>query len=188
MWFTRSASRPQMSIMSNLALAFAATALGVLGAASAGAKELNFSSSIGVKFGFGPVTILTGCGVATINGSGTGSHLDQVHIEPTGSANGMPIPVTDPEVTGTLASYIVDGVSVGVGTLAPPSAVTGNGTLNLLALAGVARVCMISSGCASSLPLNLSRGSGAAGIGVGGIVTAGYLGPVRISLVNAPWQ
>lgn len=156
-------------------------------AGSASAAILDAMTSTGTKLGFGKVGITTGAGVVTVNGSLGGDHLNTLRIAPTDPMDAAPVPVTDPESTGTIASNIVDGGEGLGGTFAP---ISGGGPLtqNTLGIAGIARVCLVAQGCGLSLNLILTQNTGATGVGVGGLITVGGAGPIRISLVNSPWQ
>lgn len=156
-------------------------------AGNASAAILEVAASTGTKLGFGKVTLTTGSGIVTVNQSAGGDHLNTLRLAPTDPMDSEPVPVTDPETTGTVASNIVDGGFGRGGTFAP---ISGGGALtqNQLALAGVARVCLIFTGCGQSLPLILTVNNGATGVGVGGLITVGGAGPVRVSLINSPWQ
>ena len=60
---------------------------------------------------------------------------------------------------------------------------------------GVVKICLLSTACTQFLPLVLNQpttvngvpGTGSKGVGVGGMVTAGGYGGIRISLQAAPW-
>ncbi len=174
-----------IAVIGMVALTFAVTA---------SARPYKVQSSIGTKLGFGKVGITTATGVVTVNqsnaGMSGGGHLDTLRIAPTDPADASPAPVTDPEVTGTIASNIVDGAFGRGGTFAPISgaALSNPLTQNTLGIAGVTRVCLVVSGCGALLPLILTRNNGAIGVGVGGTVTVGGTGAIRISLINSPWQ
>ncbi len=170
-----------IAVIGMVALAFAVTA---------SARPYKVNSSIGTKLGFGKVGITTSTGVVTVNSSNAGMHLDTLRIAPTDPADSSPAPVTDPETTGTIASNIVDGARGLGGTFAPISgaALSNPLTQNTLGIAGVTRVCLVVSGCGALLPLALTRNNGAIGVGIGGTVTVGGTGAIRISLINSPWQ
>jgi hypothetical protein len=159
-------------------------------AGTAVAKLSDTIWSTGTKLGFGKVGLATGTGVVTINGSFGGDHLTTLRIAPTDPMSGEPVPVTDPESTATVGTNIVDGVHGRGGTFAPISgaAMSSPLTQNMLPIAGVARVCLLFAGCGSSLNLPLTQNDGATGVGVGGLITIGGPGTIRISLVNSPWQ
>jgi hypothetical protein len=163
-------------------------ALGMSG--SALAAILDTTSSTGTKLGFGKVGITTASGVVTVNQSLGGDHLNTLRVAPTDPMDSEPVPVTDPESTASVASNIVDGGQGLGGTFAPISgaAMSSPLTQNVLGIAGVARVCLVFAGCGSSLNLILTQNTGATGVGVGGLITIGGAGAIRISLVNSPWQ
>jgi hypothetical protein len=48
-------------------------------------------------------------------------------------------------------------------------------------------VCLLIPGCATNISLNNTTNNGNTGVGVGGLLTVGKFGSVRISLVNGPW-
>jgi hypothetical protein len=174
-------------------LSFAVIGLVTLAVAvTASARPYEVVSTVGTKLGFGKVGTTTATGVVTVNSSNSGIHLDTLRLAPTDPADSSPAPVTDPETTGTIASNIVDGAVGAGGVFAPISgaAMSQPLTQNVLALGGIARVCLVLPGCGSSLPLILTTGAGTTqiGVGIGGTVTVGFPGPVRISLVNSPWQ
>ena len=60
---------------------------------------------------------------------------------------------------------------------------------------GLVKVCLLSYDCTTYLPIILNQpttvngvpGTGTKGVGVGGLITAGAYGGVRISLQAAPW-
>lgn len=162
--------------------------LAVLGffASEASASVAPWLGTATTKLGAGAPSNLTGLGVATINGSGPvlTAHLNTLRIAGgiTGS-NG--VPVTDPEVTGTIRT-IATAATIGSGTFAP---ISGGGPLtqNTLPVGGTAKICLILAGCPNFLALPLTTNAGNTGVGVMGTVTVGGAGPLRISLQNNPW-
>ena len=82
--------------------------------------------------------------------------------------------------------------TVGTGTLGPISggAQSSPLTKNVLPVGGLAKFCLLSPACGTNLPLMLTQHTGATGtkgVGIGGILTIGGTGPVRISIEAAPW-
>ncbi|MBW2290599.1 MAG: hypothetical protein JRG90_22665, partial [Deltaproteobacteria bacterium] len=129
---------------------------------------------------------MQGSGVSTVNNSGGGSHLNTLRIAGGITGSGT-IPVTDPDTTGTIASIQIKA-TIGTGTL---SGISGAPPLNppaTLPVKGFTRVCLF-TGCSTTgfLPLNNTTNSGATGIGVGGLLTLGNAGAIRISIINGPW-
>jgi hypothetical protein len=151
----------------------------------------------------------TGIGVTTLTTTASGDHLNTLSLG-TGTQGGIPglslntvLPVTDPVVSnGGIVSVRLTGVRQGVvpgpgnnlGVLGPVSGAIGStstpaGGLGTIPLQGGARICLLVPGCASNLPLNLGAtvNGVAVGVGVGGILTIGQLGTIRISLLGAPY-
>jgi hypothetical protein len=127
-------------------------------------------------------------GVATVLDNGNGATLQT--LRPLGTALGTDVYlVTDPEA-GSLAAIRLEA-SVGIGTLAPfdpPAALSERQLVqNALAIRGVLRLCFLSATCPGSIPSPLGSAAGAAGVGVGGFVTAIGPGSARISVEGAPW-
>jgi len=161
---------------------FAAVLL-VLTAGQAGASPTPPRGTL--ELDFGPLETLRFPGrYVSVSRSSGGSHLSTLRFY-TGSSRGFTgsgiIPVTDPESTPTVRSIRVTA-TLGTGTLtgiagAPPLG------RDELAVKGFARVCLFSQGCYENLTLN----DGNTGVGVGGLLTLGALGPFRISIENAPW-
>jgi len=140
----------------------------------------------------------TGTGVATVNGSGGGGHLNTLQLsKPFASLNTI-IPVTDPIVTaGGIVQLRLTSVrniaSQQGGVFAPISGAIQNTsnqlTIKTMPIDGTVRICMFTLDCASSLDWDLGQTSGGVfvGVGVGGVITIGTFGAIRISLFGAPW-
>jgi hypothetical protein len=135
--------------------------------------------------------VMTGSGVATINNSSS-NHLNMLRLAG-GITGSLTIPVTDPETTGTIPSIRIQA-TLGTGTL---SRFEHNTTTDpshhyldphrTLPVPGFTRVCLLTTTCVANLPLNNTTNNGQTGVGVGGILTLGGFGPIRISLINQPW-
>jgi hypothetical protein len=130
-----------------------------------------------------------------------------VNAPPNGAVPGLSLntilPVTDPIVSnGGIVSVRLTGVRQGVvpgpqnagGVLGPisgaiASTTTPSGGLGTIPSQGMARICLVVPGCAGNLPLELGAtvNGVAVGLGVGGILTIGQLGMIRISVVGAPY-
>jgi hypothetical protein len=52
---------------------------------------------------------------------------------------------------------------------------------------GFTRVCLLTADCATNISLNATTNNGNTGLGIGGLLTVGKFGQVRISMVNGPW-
>jgi hypothetical protein len=160
-----------------LALAFAGTA---------NAKTLGWHGTLDLDLGALETLRLGGSGVATINNSSGGNHLNTMRLAGGITGSGT-IPVTDPDTTGTIPSIIITA-TLGTGTL---SGISGAPPLNppaTLPVGGFTRVCLF-TGCDAGtfLALNNTTNNGATGIGVGGLLTLGGKGNIRISITNGPW-
>ena len=133
-----------------------------------------------------PAVVFTGMGVSAVNGSASGGHLTTLRIA--GGISGTQlVPVTDPEVSATLTGLRATA-TLGTGTLRPfgGSAPVSQPQLTqrVLPVFGLARLCL-AAGCTSRLDLPLAQGS--RGVGVGGLITVGGGGSIRLSLEAAPW-
>jgi len=161
----------------------------VLGlAGSAGAKTLGWHGTLDLDLGALETLRIDGSGVATVNNSSGGSHLNTMRIEGGITGSGTVL-VTDPDtiavlpsirMTATLGTATISGIS-GAPPLNPP------GTLPVK---GFTRVCLL-LGCDSESPvltLNNTTNNGATGIGIGGLLTLGQFGNIiRISIQAGPW-
>lgn len=170
------------------------------------ASTWTFDGRVVLQFSnLGRVRVLaTGTGVAIVNGSGTGTHLNTLSIaEATGTLNTV-VPVTDPIVTAggivevRLTSVMgFDGALQGGqgGIFGPVSGAIQNTaaqlTMNTAAVVGSVRICLFYAGCNSgSLDQDLDQTNGTGmhiGGGVGGLITLGGSGAIRISILGAPW-
>ena len=181
------------------------TALLVLGmAGTASAAVLNWSGTLVVDmvdFGSGTAT---GGGVATINSStgGVPAHLNTLRLAASrGHVAGSSINyVTDPDTAGNgVAAVAFEGIQGGTGTLGPISGgavSTSLLTQNRMPFFGVAKVCILSTACTTALTVpftgptttvNGGTGTGIKGLGIGGMLTLGGYGGIRMSMQHAPW-
>jgi len=180
-------------------------------AGQASAKIMDTWTRISVQFtNLGRATATdTGVGVTTLTTTAAGDHLNTLSLG-TGTQGGVPglslntvLPVTDPIVSaGGIVSVrltnvrqgIVAGPQNNLGVLGPvsgaiASTTTPSGSLGTIPTQGMARICLVVPGCSGNLPLELGatvNGVGV-GMGVGGILTIGQLGMIRISVVGAPY-
>ncbi len=165
-----------------------AIATGSFQSATVRAELMQIEGTVSFNYlAFGrPQVQVTATGVADVNKGGPDFALNTLGIAG-GISGSVGVPVTDPEVTGSVASIRWD-VAVGTGSLAPfasPYPLT----RNALPLHGSVRLCLISASCISSeLLMPFTQSHGAAGIGVGGSF-APLLGSkvVAISVEAAPW-
>lgn len=170
-----------------------ATALLVLaGAGPSSAAPLKWHGTLQIRIGQLPPIGVNGSGVATVNGSSGYGHLNRLFADG-GFASGQTVVVTDPEVTvDGIISIRATVTRFGPGSLGNLS---GGGPLApaVLPVAGLAKVCLFDPNCLPGgfIPLSLTQhtsGSGTRGLGVGGLVTAGQAGMIRISIVANPWS
>jgi hypothetical protein len=140
--------------------------------------------------GTGPPIIFHASGIATVNGSTGYGHLNKLYnLSPfTGVTQ---VPVTDPEVTqGTGIVAIAASLTGGGGTA---SNISGGGAINTnWRVLGRTKVCLYDPNCLPGgfLPLTLfnhQTASTSQGLGIGGLLSIGGFGSIRISVVFNPW-
>ncbi len=164
--------------------------LAVAVAGVANAAPLKWEGTLKLELGTLPTVFFNGNGVATVNGSSGFGHLSTVRVAG-GITGATSVPITDPD---TLADGIVEiqvTATLGTGTF---GAISGGGpiTPDTLPIPGVARVCLFDPACnpGGFLPLDLTfhtAGSFDGGLGVGGLLTIGGAGAIRISIIANPW-
>jgi hypothetical protein len=156
------------------------------GPAAAGPRDFEAEIAL-VLPGLGGRVVAQGQGVAQLGGV---TQLETLSLD--GFVAGSTIvPVTDPLVSnGGLVAVRLDA-SLRTGDLridpfAPPwsEPALADGAL---ALRGEIRLCLVLLDCSTGIALPLSAGPGTRGLGVGGIVTVGGSGTVRLSLYGAPF-
>ena len=151
----------------------------------------------------------TGIGVTTLTTTAAGDHLNTVsqgtktqNAIPGLSLNGI-LPVTDPIVSnGGIVSIRLTNIRQGFvpgpqnnhGAAGPISGAIGStttptGGIGTAPSQGMVRICLLVQGCAGNLPLDVGAtvNGVAVGGGVGGILTIGQLGTIRISILGAPY-
>jgi hypothetical protein len=180
----------------------AATSIAVGAAGVASAAPLNWEGTLTVIIADNPPVSVTGGGVATVNHSAGGipAHLSTLRLAASrGNVAGTEtVVITDPEVAGNGVAAIVVDADLGTGTFSPISggaASTVVLTRDVLPMRGVAKICLLSTSCTAWVELGLTEpttvngvpGTGTRGVGVGGLLTAGGYGGIRISLQAAPW-
>jgi hypothetical protein len=151
----------------------------------------------------------TGVGVTTLTTTASGDHLNTMSGG-TNTQNGIPglslngvLPVTDPIVSnGGIVSVRLTNIRQGFvpGPDGNPNAVgpisgaiatttTPAGGIATVPSQGMVRICLLVAGCATNLPLDAGQtvNGVAKGGGVGGILTIGGLGTIKISILGAPY-
>jgi hypothetical protein len=170
----------------------------------------NLARATASDSGVGVTTLTTSGGLLHLNtiSIGTG-HRDDPHTgaNPNGAVPGITLntvlPVTDPVVSnGGIVSVRLTGVRQGrvpgpggnMGVGAPvsgaiASSTTPAGGLATIPTTGMVRICLLAIGCGTNLPLDVGKtvNGVAQGGGVGGILTIGQLGAIRISILGAPY-
>jgi hypothetical protein len=158
-------------------------ALGLAGAAAA--SPLKYQGTTTSKLGAARVkdNRITSSGVATVNMSGGGGLLHTLRLP--GNVTGSNYnPVTDPDTSGTIKTIGVEGTRM-TGTIAdfqnPPL------TSNKMLIKGFIRLCILTSDCSTPFDIPMSLNDGHTGFGVGGLITKGGAGFIRVSIEAAPW-
>ena len=124
--------------------------------------------------------------LATHQGASGGNHLNTLRLAGGITGSGT-APVTDPDTTPQIADIKISA-TLGTGKLSGISGVPPLNPPATLGIRGFTRVCLF-AGCdiTGFLPLNNTTNGGATGIGIGGLLTMGKFGEIRISIVNGPW-
>jgi hypothetical protein len=174
--------------------------LGIAGAANA--ALLNWEGTSTTLLADYPPGLLYGGGVATVNGSSEviPAHLSTRRLAASRGQIGGTFTriVTDPDTLANgVAALVYSNVRGGTGTqfsLSGGAASTSAGG-GQSPIYGVIKICLLSTACTQFLPLVLNQpttvngvpGTGSKGIGIGGLLTAGGYGGIRISVQAAPW-
>jgi hypothetical protein len=107
--------------------------------------------------------------------------------------------ITDPDtIANGLGAINFENMQGGTGTfggISGGAASTGAMTPNTMPIRGVVKICLLSSACTQYLALPFTApttvngvpGGGIQGIGIGGMLTVGGYGGIRMSLHHAPW-
>lgn len=171
-----------------LARFLVATLAVALAADRASAELLAFEGRLlAVLPGLGEAEVASGTGVAQIDGI----QLGRVEILGADIAGSAGLPVTDPTaapVTSIRVAASLRGGAFDIDPFAPPfgePAITDGS----LVFPGAVRICMLVpplAPCVAGFSIDLTKGSGSIGIGIGGLLTAGGSGTLRVSLYGAP--
>jgi hypothetical protein len=152
---------------------FAITTLGSSTPATAGL--VGFNGEIAIRVGTLDPVVVSGVGVATVNGSAAGIHLNSFVLPASPFATtGLVVPVADPSAFAIAITAHNGGGAFAGGT--------GTGTLGgSMPILGVAKVCLFGTCSAAlanlSVPLSV--------VGMGGVAIA--TGAVNVTVVGAPW-
>ena len=162
-------------------------------AGTAGASALKWHGTLGLDLGNLETAVITGTGVATVNNTSGNTHLNTMTLAGGITGVAKPIIVTDPDTSGTIPSIRVTA-TLGTGTLTGLSGGAPGG--GVVAIPGLARVCLLAIGCngnpsfplvPDSIDLALTKNAGATGVGVGGLLTTLGAGSIRFSIQAHPW-
>jgi hypothetical protein len=176
----------------------------VLLAIPASAIQMQFVGEAAIEFvNLGSQTATdTGTGVAIVNGSSGGpGHLNTLTLTTNYATIDGVIDVTDPIVTAggiveirlTSLKAQPSGAGGRGGSFGPISGALQNTSLaggGTLASSGTVRLCLFVPGCTgANLSSSLAQTVNGVrtGAGIGGVVTIGAFGPIRVSLLGAPW-
>jgi hypothetical protein len=187
--------------MRKLLVLFSAMLVSVAGlAGTAGAVTLEWHGTMGVDLGNLAKVQIRGTGKSIVTGHGASYNLETMKITdsnvagpgvkfPPGTSN--VVDVTDPDTSGLIPTIFVTAtLKTGTITGIVKTPLAGGGTIPV---AGLARVCLLTAGCAGLfIPLDLTEpttmGGEIEGLGIGGLITALGIGAIRISVQAAPWQ
>jgi hypothetical protein len=132
-------------------------------AGPAAAAPLNWSGTMTARLADLPNLVVTGGGVATVNGAGAaGGHLGPVKLAASrGHVTGTDtVIITDPETAGNGIAAIIIEFQPRTGTIGPISgavASTAALTQRSMPIGGVAKICLLSTVCTDFLPLLLTQ-------------------------------
>jgi hypothetical protein len=167
---------------------------------TAGAATLEWSGTFQTTIGDFPKDswVGTGTGVATVNGTAGGQHLNTLVLPGGGIIQSGTAPQTDPE-NATLITLRIDPnqpLILPRGTIGSAlSPISGGPISAVLTGAGLQpnnarfQQCILFPGCASYLPIPVTK-NGTTGAGVGGTITVNTFSPgpgLKLSVVGAPW-
>lgn len=161
------------SLVARAAVVALALAIGIAGS-RAQAATLGWSGELAIRVGTLDAIPVNGAGIATVNGSSSGVHLDALEIDASDFATAtLVVPQTDPSAFPIVGFQVT--ASNGAGSFSGASL---GGAMPIL---GVAKVCLFLS-CPSasanlSVPLSV--------VGAGGTATAA--GFVDVTVIGAPW-
>lgn len=187
-----------MRSKSTLAAVAAVAVFLAIGSDALGAP-INFKATASViSFAGDEATEFYGGGIATVNGSSmvTPDHLDEIRFAAhRGGVRGdNTFLVTDPEMAGYGLAAIrfrnVENLTGAVPGSFPLANLPGE-----IPVRGLVQLCLLSSACTSwagmamTVPTTVNgiAGGDVKGIGIGGMLTIGGFGGIRISVQAAPW-
>src|SRR5262245_5334828 len=151
-------------------------------ASTASARPLNWSGTLTLGLGELPPSVITGGGVATVNGSAgpIPAHLGNLRLaasrgQVTGTGTAL---VTDPDTYVGINAVVVEA-KPRTGTIGPISGAIASTmalTMGVMPIGGLARVCLLDLSCTPPnvifIPLTspTAMAPGVKGVGVGGVI------------------
>jgi len=146
-----------------------------LGAIPSQAIVLQYTGGLSIQLATLPPVTVPGGGLATINGSGPGPHVNSLQLAASPFATtGFILPVSDP------AAAPIKGLQLTIHN--QPGSFAGSPLGGVMPLAGVTKVCLFAS-CPAPPPANLTVPLN--NLGAGGFATVATL--VNITAIGAPW-
>ncbi len=156
------------------------------------ASIVEWAGTLETSLGNFGTLVTTGTGLATINGSGTTSHINTIHFGPNQISGNITLPLTDPD-NATLVTLIGENVTLPVsgdlkGISGGPPLADGS-----MPVGGRFKVCFNFGGpfdCNIYLPFPFLNTAATAGLGVGGTLTVNTFSKgvgLKVSLEFAPW-
>lgn len=162
-------------------------AVGLLAGGARG-EPRDFAARIAFRLpGLPERTVARGTGVASL-----ATQVPLTRVALTGAIGGSTVvPLTDPlvENAGVVALHLaasLPGGELAIDPFAPPFSEPALGS-GALPLAGELRFCLLLPDCSLGFGVPLSAGPGTRGLGVGGVLTVGAGGAIRLSLQGAPF-
>ena len=153
---------------------------------------MEVEATLTIEYGTTDPLHLNGVGVATVNPIVGGDRLVSLQVGPIYYGDSDSVLFTDPVVSALVKSYNLRSVSGQSGFFSNLSHATTNPanlTQNTLPISGIARICLLFSGCLSTTTVEADlTQNGTRGIGIGGTITAGNTTGFRVSFHHAPWQ
>jgi hypothetical protein len=157
-------------------IAFALASIFAVGIAATGAEAgvIGWTGELAIRVGTLDAIPVNGAGVATVNGSSAGAHLNSLVLPASAFATAnLVVPQTDPSafpIAGFQAT-----ASNGAGSF------SGGALAGVMPILGVAKVCLFGSCPVASANLSVPLSV----VGAGGVATVD--GVVDVTVIGAPW-
>lgn len=149
---------------------------GVLLAGTSHATALPFTTSLVIQIADLAPIVIPGSGVAIVNGSAGGAHIDSLALAGGTFAGSDTIPITDPSV------FPISGIDYDVQNSAGDFTRAGGGSLGgVMPLIGSAKICLFGPCSAAVANLDVPLAV------VGGSGSYTQIGAVSLTVAGAPW-